>query len=184
MGGNCTLKYLGENSNIPKEIKCAITFSVPTDLEGSSKALEHWQNTIYMQRFLNTLKKKSIYKYEKFPSSILNKQAILQAKNFIDFDNAVTAPLFGYKNAQDYWTKCSSKPFIPQIKIPTLVINALDDTFLSESCYPINECKNHKNVYLETPKYGGHVGFNSSPLKKEDVWSENRVYQFLNHFIS
>ena len=184
MGGNITLKYLGENKEIPKELKGACTISVPTDLEGSSNTLNHWQNTVYMQRFLRTLKKKGIHKYEKFPNSILNKQNILNAKNFTDFDDAFTAPLFGYKNAQDYWTKCSSKQYISSIKTPTLIINALDDTFLSKSCFPINECKNHKLVHLEMPNYGGHVGFNSSPLKKDVLWSENRVYQFINYFIS
>ena len=68
MGGNITLKYLGENNTIPKEIKCACAISVPTDLEGSSKALAQWQNTIYIQRFLKSLKKKGMYKYEKFPN--------------------------------------------------------------------------------------------------------------------
>lgn len=184
MGGNITLKYLGENTKLPSEIKGAITISVPTDLEGSSKALSHWENKVYIKRFLISLIKKSIAKHQKFPNSVLNPTAIKNAKNFIDFDNAVTAPLFGFKNAQDYWTKCSSKQFLKNINVPTLLINALDDTFLSESCYPFKEASENKNLYFETPKYGGHVGFNTYIGKRDLLWSENRVLEFMNHIIS
>ncbi len=183
MGGNIALKYLGENPLLPTEIKGAIAISVPTNLEGSAMALSQPKNFIYLNRFLRTLIKKGLAKNEKFPNSTLDTSAIKAAKSFADFDNAVTAPLFGYKNAQDYWTKCSSKPFIPFITLPTLIINALDDTFISESCFPYKEASNHKNVYLETPNYGGHVGFNSTLLKKDPLWSENRVLAFINHII-
>lgn len=184
MGGNITLKYLGECNSIPSVLKGAITISVPCDLEGSSKALSSWNNSIYMNRFLKTLKEKSLIKMNKFPTNNLNKSAILNAKTFEDFDNAVTAPLFGFKNAKDYWAQCSSKQFIPTIKNPTLIINAKDDTFLSESCFPFLEVKNHKHVYLEVPTYGGHVGFNTSIVGKDQLWSENRVTQFIQHIIS
>jgi hypothetical protein len=183
MGGNITLKYLGESTLLPAEIKGAITISVPTDLEGSSNALSHWENKIYIQRFLISLIKKSLAKQQKFPNSTLDPIAIKNAKNFIDFDNAVTAPLFGYKNAQDYWAKCSSKQFLSAIQVPTLLINALDDTFLSESCFPFKEATENKRLYLETPKYGGHVGFNTHIGKSDKLWSENRVLEFIQHII-
>ena len=184
MGGNITLKYLGETNQIPHEVKVAIAISVPCDLEGSSNSLSNWNNAIYMNRFLKTLKDKSLTKIAKFPESNLDKSAILNAKNFEDFDNAVTAPLFGFKNAKDYWAQCSSKQFIPSIKTPTLVINAKDDSFLSKSCFPILEAENHKQLYLETPKYGGHVGFNTSIVENDPLWSENRIVQFIQHIIS
>lgn len=184
MGGNITLKYLGETKILPSQIKGAITISVPVDLEGSSNALSHWQNKIYIQRFLISLIKKSLVKQKKHPNSSLNTLAIKSAKNFIDFDNAVTAPLFGYKDAHDYWAQCSSKQFLQTINVPTLLINALDDTFLSESCYPFKEAALNKQLFFETPKYGGHVGFNSSIIKKDILWSENRILEFINQLIS
>jgi hypothetical protein len=184
MGGNITLKYLGESNEIPTQIKCAVTISVPTDLEGSSIALSHWQNKIYMLRFLRSLIKKSLQKQQKHPEAMLEAAAIKNAKNFTDFDNAVTAPLFGFKNAQDYWTKCSSKPFLPAIKTPTLLINALDDTFLSKSCFPFEAAHQNKNLHLETPKYGGHVGFNTNIAKYDTLWSEHRVSNFIQHIIA
>jgi len=80
MGGNITLKYLGETSQIPPEIRGAIAVSVPCDLEGSSTSLAKWYNTIYMNSFMAALKKKALFKIKKFPSSILNKEAILKTK--------------------------------------------------------------------------------------------------------
>ena len=184
MGGNITLKYLGEYDAIPKEIKGAVAISVPCDLRGSSNALAKPKNKVYMNRFLKTLKEKTILKMEKFPENNINKEHILNAKTFKDFDNGLTAPLFGYKNAEDYWKQCSSKQFIPAISKPTLLINALDDSFLSESCFPIDEAKNHTYLDLETPKFGGHVGFNSSIFVKDERWSEKRVFEFIQHIIS
>jgi len=183
MGGNIALKYLGE-TDVPTEIKGAITISVPCDLEGCSNTLTHWSNRIYLNSFLKTLKEKTLFKIQKFPNSRLDTTAIVNAKTFEDFDNAVTAPLFGYKNAKDYWTQCSSKQFLPAIKIPTLLINAKDDTFLSKSCFPFKEATKNSKLYLETPKYGGHVGFNTTAVGKDPLWSENRVTSFIQHIIS
>lgn len=184
MGGNITLKYLGENRQLQPTIKGAIAISVPTDLEGSSNKLSNWNNTIYLNKFLKTLIKKGIDKHEKFPNSTLDVNKIKNSKTFADFDDAFTAPLFGYKNAHDYWTQCSSKQFLPTIKIPTLILNALDDTFLSESCHPFKEASLNKNLFFEAPKYGGHVGFNSNFMKNDTLWSEHRVLEFIKHLIS
>lgn len=184
MGANISLKYLGETAIIPSEIKGGIAISAPCDLEGSSNALSKWENMLYMKRFLKTLKEKSLEKIKQYPQSNLNQEAIVNAKNFAEFDNVVTAPLFGFKNAKDYWTQSSSKPYLPTIKLPTLIINALDDTFLSKSCFPFEETKQHKSLFLETPKYGGHVGFNTSTPKKDTLWSENRIRSFIEHIIT
>lgn len=184
MGGNITLKYLGETPHISNKIKGAIAVSVPCDLEGSSKALSKWENSIYMKNFLKTLKEKALLKINKFPQCNINKKAVLSSKSFEDFDNVVTAPLFGFKTAEEYWRKSSCKQFVPAINRPTLLINALDDTFLSESCYPINESKNNKFLSLELPKHGGHVGFNSAYLGKDLLWSEKRILDFIKYIIS
>jgi len=184
MGGNVALKYMGTSKNMPNEIKGAAAISVPCDLKGSAIALESLHNTLYQNMFIKTLKEKSLLKFNKFPQANLNKEAIVNAKTFKDFDNAVTAPLFGYKNAEDYWGNNSSKQFIPEICKPTLLINALDDSFLSESCFPFSEAENNQKVYFEAPKYGGHVGFNSTLFGKDLLWSEKRVFEFVNHNIS
>ena len=82
-----------------------------------------------MERFLITLKQKALHKLKVFPDSFLNQEKIKNATNFFDFDNLYTAPAHGFNDAFDYWSKCSSKQFIPKIKIPALLISAQDDPF-------------------------------------------------------
>lgn len=183
MGGNILLKYLGENANINSAIKGGIAFSVPCDLKGASEVLSTKQNKIYLNRFLKTLKEKALKTLTKHPDLNLSKEKILYSKSFEDFDDAVTAPLFNFKNANDYYLKNSSINFIKNINTSTLLINALDDTFLSKSCYPYKICRNNNQVTFEAPKYGGHVGFNTSIIPKKNTWSEERILQFMNSIL-
>ncbi len=184
LGGNITLKYLGENGiNIPSMVKSAVTVSVPCDLKGSSESLAKIWNTVYMQRFLISLKKKSLVKLKQFPNSFLSQQKIEKVKTFFDFDNMYTAPAHGFLDAYDYWKKSSSKQFIPNIKTPSLLITSVDDPFLSKSCIPVNEAKQHQYFHLEVTKYGGHVGFNSNFSDGNyEFWLENRIVQFIEQY--
>ncbi len=184
LGGNITLKYLGENGLSPtSKVQSAVAISVPCDLKGSSESLAKFSNKVYMQRFLISLKKKSLHKLNMFPNSFLTKEKIENAKSFFDFDNLYTAPAHGFKDAFDYWKKSSSKQFIPNIKVPTLLITSIDDPFLSKTCIPIQEAKNNKQFYLELTKYGGHVGFNSSKSNYNGLWLEQRITNFIkNHY--
>ena len=131
-----------------------------------------------MKKFLKMLHKKVQKKMLLYPDQISDHD-YEKIRDFKGFDDRYTAPIHGYKNAEDYWRRCSSKRYIPKIKIKTLIINAANDPFLSEECFPINETKDHKYVSLETPKSGGHVGFIS--FNTEGIyWSEKRTLQFLN----
>ncbi len=182
LGGNQLLKYLGENGHeIPTKIRSAVAISVPCDLKGSSEAISKFWNYLYMQRFVKSLKKKALIKSQKFPDSFLNKDEIKKVSSLYDFDNLYTAPAHGFKDAFDYWEKNSSKQFIANIKIPTLLITAIDDSFLSQSCYPVKEATVNPNFYLELTKYGGHVGFNTGFSKTNGLWLENRIVQFLEN---
>ena len=184
LGGNITLKYLGEQGeNINQKVKCGIAISVPCDLTSSAVELAKSKNKLYMNKFKKTLKPKTLYKMEQFPNSFLKRDEILAAENFYDFDNLYTAPAHGYKSAEDYWEKCSSKPFLSGIKIPTLLINALDDTFLSKECYPTEIAKKNVSFFLEMPEFGGHVGFNSNIIGKNGFWVEKRIYTFLKSYL-
>jgi len=101
-------------------------------------------------------------------------------KDFKAFDDRYTAPVHGFKNAVDYWKKCSSKPFIPNITVPTLIMNAANDPFLPKACYPVTEAESNKQVKLCIPKSGGHVGFIS--FNKQNIyWSEKQAVKFLNN---
>lgn len=180
LGGNLTLKYMGEYANsLPDKVKLAIAVSVPIDLASSGREMSSLKNKIYMDEFLKTLRLKVLQKAVKFPEYNVDKNELFKAKVFRDFDALYTAPVFGFKSPEDYWEKASSKPYLEYIDKPTLLITALDDPFLAEECYPIEEAKASKYFFLEATKYGGHVGFMQSFKQSENNWLENRIINFI-----
>ena len=172
------LKYLGEEGEfISEEIRNAVTFSVPCDLASASIELAKWKNAVYMNRFMDSLKAK-VKDKEHLVTDNLNLKRIYRSKTFRDFDDAFTAPVFGFRDAQDYWRQSSSKPYLKNIKVPSLIINAIDDSFLSKECYPYEEAERNPFCHLEVPNRGGHVGF-VSPDQNGFYWSEKRAMNFI-----
>lgn len=179
LGGNLTLKLVSDLGHyIDPRIQAAVTFSVPCDLASSAKRLEHAMNRLYMRRFLKTLCAKVREKIERFPSEIKD-EGLDQIRTFREFDGAYTAPIHGFINAEDYWRQCSCTTRLQNIAIPTLLVNALDDPFLTPDCYPIEKAKNSPMLHLETPKHGGHMGFVQFS-NGDTYWSETRTVAFLN----
>ncbi|RLD28991.1 MAG: alpha/beta hydrolase [Bacteroidetes bacterium] len=175
LGGNVTLKYLGEGRSIPNQIKAAVAISVPCSLYGSCIELHKFKNVLYHYRFKRHLKNKLKQKQKQFPE-LVSDLDIRSIKTLKDFDDVYTSKAHGFKDALDYYDKCSSLQFLNDISIPTLLINAENDSFLSSECYPIDEAKNNSNLFLEMPKYGGHVGF----VDKNNVYyNEPRALGFL-----
>ena len=177
LGANMTLKYLGEKDRRP-EIKKAVVFSVPMDLHASCIKISKPSNWLYSNRFLNSLKAKIIAK-----SRVMNEldvKGIHKLKTLIDFDDRYTAPLHGFMSAVDYYNRCSSLHFVESIKIPALIVNAQNDPFLSETCYPHRQLSMHACVRLEDPGFGGHVGF-AQFTKNGLYWSEERALSFITN---
>ena len=184
LGGNLTLKYLGEFKDLlSSKIKGGISISVPVDIASSEKEMDKLKNKLYIEIFFKTLKNKILEKSHKFPEYNLDKDQLFKASKFKHLEYLYTAPVFGFKSPEDYWEKASSKPYLLNIDRPTLLINAKDDTFLAEECYPIEQAKESKFFYLETPNYGGHVGFMSSFKPSENTWLENRISRFIKENI-
>lgn len=182
LGGNLTLKYLGEYNDIPTQVKGGIAISVPIDLTSSQAELIKLKNKIYLNEFIKSIKLKMLEKADKFPDFNLNKELLFKATKFRHLEKQYTVPVFGFKNSEDYWQKASSKPYIPKIKIPTLLINSLDDSFLSKECYPFDEAENSSKFHLLTPNYGGHVGFISS-FSDQEKWIEKNITHFIKENI-
>jgi predicted alpha/beta-fold hydrolase len=179
LGGNLILKYNGDSLfSLSPKIKANVAISVPVDLKGSSISLKRCENVLYRWRFLRTLSKKMHLKHQQFPNQ-LDVFPLKKVKTLKDFDDFFTSKINGFKDAEDYYLKASSKQFIPNISKPTLLINALDDPFLSESCFPISEANENSNFFLMTPFHGGHVGFIS---KGVFYWSEIQILNFLNSY--
>ncbi len=180
LGANMILKYLGERDTVPNQIKAAIAVSVPCYLYGSAKALHTFKNKLYHDRFLKHLVSRLKSKQQKFKEALSIKE-IISIKTLFDFDNLYTSKAHGFKDALDYYEKSSCLQFLPNIKIPTLIINALNDSFLSPECYPVKEAKNNPNIYLEMPQNGGHVGFVD---KKNVYYNEKRALEFVKELVN
>lgn len=183
LGGNLTLKYLGEESSkISDKIEKAVAISVPLNLHSSCLKISEANNFVYSKRFLINLKKKVRAKSRLMPDK-LDTSKLGTIKTLMAFDEIYTAPIHGFKDAVDYYTKCSSLYFLDNIKVPTLVINALNDPFLASDCYPKEQLESHKYVTLETPDNGGHVGF--TLFNKEKLyWSEKRTIDFVQSSVN
>src|SRR5690606_32909740 len=150
----------------------------PLHLESSCIRLSKRENSIYSYRFLKTLKEKALKKAVQFPE-IIKTGTIRKLKSIYDFDNHFTGPLHGFKNAHDYYSKCSSLYFLNSIKTPTLILNSENDPFLSPLCFPRELGVRLDHVYMEFPLFGGHVGF-TTRNGSHSYWSEKRAFDFID----
>ncbi len=173
LGGNLTLKYLGED-RAPKTVRKAVGISVPLNLHTSCIAISKPSNWIYSQRFLRSLSAK--VKAKPGLSKVVDVGKLSTLKTLFEFDDYFTGPLHGFQGAIDYYTRCSAIHFLPAITIPTLVLNALNDPFLSTDCYPT---PSNPKISLDYPTRGGHVGF-ARFAKNGLYWSEMKALSFIN----
>lgn len=177
LGGNVVLKLAGENPNgISSKVTSVQGISVPIHLASAAQEIVKPHNHIFEKRFVKDLSHKAMLKNQQYPG-LFDMKKVAQLKNLLELDDLLTAPLHGFKDGQDYYAKSSSKQFLTKLKIPTQIINAINDPFLSEECYPYEEAEKMQNIKLLTPKHGGHVGF-ARPGRKY-YWHELRILEFL-----
>ncbi|MFC3852529.1 YheT family hydrolase [Salinispirillum marinum] len=164
MGANVTLKWLGEQGGqaIERGVVAAAVASAPVDLEGCADTLGKPSNWLYRKRFVRDLSTRLRRKAERFPNHFDLTQ-LNQVRTVRDFDEFYTGPLQGYANAAEYYAACSAQRFMWDIMVPTLVVNAVNDPFLSPSCFPLEQAATHSQLYFEAPESGGHVGFQGKP---------------------
>lgn len=182
MGGNMTLKYLAEKGgDAPKEIRAAAAFSVPCDLTTSATQISNVAGGLYFRRFMRMLKEKVELKAKALPG-LISDEGLDEIRDFKTFDDRYTAPLYGFRDAHDYWEKASCKPHLMEIRVPSLLINALDDPFLTPECFPRDEAVGNPHLFLETPANGGHVGFIRF-ANDGTYWHEKRAVQFFKEVL-
>ncbi len=177
LGGNLTLKYLGEAPPHPA-VRSGAAISAPIDLAASAHALDtRWPNRVYLRRFIRSLVAKVEAKALRFPDQI-DARGSDALRTFQEFDDRYTSRLHGFRDAADYWKRASSRPYLPHIGLPTLLLNALDDPFLAPECFPFPEAEASSSLYLEATPHGGHLGFLefAGGLRP---WFEARVARFL-----
>lgn len=181
LGGNLTAFYASKYGNQKiSQVSSAIVFSSPIHLESSIRKLANSQiGNFYSESFLTTMRKKVLEK-QKLGILDIDPEHIKACKTFTDFDNLITAPLHGFKNALDYYTEASAIKHIHKTEIPVLLVQSKDDPFLTKECFPIRQAKENKNLFLEITPTGGHLGFmyfnNNNDLS---FWAENRTIEFL-----
>jgi predicted alpha/beta-fold hydrolase len=180
LGGNVLLKWLGERGGEAAGlVRRAAAVSAPIDVAAAGRALDRGINRIFYTRmFLSTLKPKSLRKLEAFPG-LLDAGRTARARTFREFDDAVTAPLHGFRGVDHYWSSASSAPYLKAIRVPTLLLNARNDPFLPEQDLLAATREPSPSLLLEFPRTGGHVGFLSGPFPGRHHWLPQRLLEFL-----
>jgi predicted alpha/beta-fold hydrolase len=178
LGGNMLLKWLGEEEAAAGGVvQRAAAVSAPMDLAAAAGRLDVGvRRILYTSHFLRSMKPKALAKIAAH-SLTIDTRSILASLTFRQFDDLFTAPIHGFKNADDYWTRCSSKPWLKQIRVPTLLINARNDPFLPSDALP-NSTEVSNSVVLDFPATGGHVGFVSGKFPGNIEWLPRRILRF------
>jgi len=180
LGGNVLLKWLGESQNASR-LTTAVAVSVPFDLAVCSDAIEKGLSKVYMWELMGRMRRNAALKFSRIPSPIALPD-IGALRTFREFDDAMTAPLHGYKDADDYYTRCSSRPFMKRIRVPTLVLHSADDPFMTPAALPRDEDLSPA-VRFELSARGGHVGFVNGSLFRPRRWLEDRIARHLTEHL-
>lgn len=179
LGGNALLKWLGEQGDAATGVVArAVAVSAPLDLNACGDALERGFNRVYTAHFLVTLKAKARARLRHHPE-LCDPNRLVRANTIRAYDDIVTAPLHGYRDAEDYWRRCSSKPFLKTIRVPTLVLNARNDPFMPDHVLP-GAHEASEAVILEFPEQGGHVGFVAGGFPGSLDWLPRHILGFLS----
>jgi predicted alpha/beta-fold hydrolase len=181
LGGNMLLKLLGElGDNSP--LKSAIAISAPMDLKVCANQMNKGFSKFYQEYLLKALKSDLLQKYKAHDmKKLINKDEneIKNISTFWEFDDIYTSVIHGFKDAKDYYTKCSSKQFLKDIKTKTLIIHSKDDPFMTPDVLP-KDSEISEFIQLEIYHTGGHVGFIEGSIFKPKFWLEDRIVKFFN----
>lgn len=178
LGGNVLIKYLGEQGN-HSPLTCAVAVSVPYDLKACAYAVQQGVKRVYQKHLINGMREMIEAKAESMDYPVPLPENLNSLRDFPAFDNAVTAPLNGFRDAEDYYAKASSGPYLARVETSTLVIHARDDPFMTPDIVP-SEQHIPNSVRFELSEHGGHVGFVSAGRYGEPVyWLEQRIPEYL-----
>ncbi|MBK5187171.1 MAG: alpha/beta fold hydrolase [Gemmatimonadaceae bacterium] len=187
LGGNVLLKWLGEQGDrTPEQVRGAAAVSVPFDLARGSRHLDRGFSRFYQAHFLRSLRRKAIGKSAHFPGAI-RPEVVRRARSLYDFDDLVAAPVHGFRDADDYYSRSSSLHFLAKIRAPTLLLSARDDPFLPSAVLDDvrDIARRNPSLHLEFVERGGHVGFISGTVPwRPFYYAEWRVAEFLSETVS
>jgi len=182
LGGNVLLKYLGEEKSACI-LSAAACVSVPFELSRAADRLNQGFSKFYQSYLLRHMRKRLAGKFRLRNDAPFTLTDMTHWNNFHMFDNFVTAPLHGFSNSAEYYRLCSSRQFIRNIRVPTLIIHAVNDPFLPEDAIP-QDIEIPDKVFLELSPTGGHAGFISGKVPwRPRYWLDQRVPDFLYNFL-
>ena len=179
LGANALLKFLGEaGAGARALVSAAVSVSAPLDLMVAGDTLGRGFARVYSAAFLRTLKRKSEEKAMQHGDAY-DLLALRRARSLRAFDNVVTAPLHGFRDTDDYWTRASAKPLLRSIMVPTLLLNAHNDPFLPGAALPAGD-EVSDSVECDFPLEGGHVGFVTGRFPGNFEWFTQRIIGFVS----
>jgi uncharacterized protein len=180
LGANMFLKWLGEQGAKAVEVIAgAAAISAPFDLSAAANALDSGhRKLLYTRHFLTSMRQKVAAKISQHQLKI-DAAALWASSTFREIDDLYTAPVHGFKDSVDYWTRSSSKPWLKHIRVPTLLVNARNDPFLPSSALPDRQQVSDA-VTLDFPAQGGHVGFVSGNFPGTLDWLPRRIMHFFD----
>jgi uncharacterized protein len=174
LGGNVSLKLAGElgETDLIAGV-CAI--STPIDLAAGVRRISHWDNRLYENRFLTRMRQRLL------ATGRYSAEALNAAKSLYEIDDKITAPSFGFRNADHYYATQSSINFLEHIRVPTLLIQAKDDTFIPFEMFERGQVEENENILLIATEHGGHLGFLSKYGRR--FWVDDVALEFLKRVI-
>ena len=178
LGGNMLAKWLGERGEDAAFVEAAAAVGSPLDLVAGGEALSRGFNLLYTRMFLATLKKKAQDKAREHPG-IVRADLLARARDLYEFDNEYTAPVHGFRDTLDYWTRASAKPLLGGVRVPLLALNARNDPFVPAASLPVAD-QVSRHVQLEQPAQGGHIGFAQGPWPGNIDFVPQRLLRFFS----
>ena len=161
LGGNALMRWAGEQGELARQqVDAVAAICSPLDLAESGRAIgQGFGRQVYTRLFLRSMKPKALAKLQQYPG-LFRRDRLMAARDLYEFDNVFTAPLHGFQDTRDYWRRASAKPWLARVRVPALLVNALNDPFVPARSLPhaheVSPC-----VTLWQPPHGGHVGFAS-----------------------
>jgi predicted alpha/beta-fold hydrolase len=178
MGGNLVMKMAGElGAAAPPEFRALAVVCPAINLSVCAQTLEEPRNFIYLRHFVRNLKARTLRKARAYPGTI-RLDGLARARTVRDFDNAVIAPQFGFRDAEDYYQRSSALRVVDRVSVPSLILAAQDDPVVPIRTFDEPAIRENPNLTFESPAHGGHSGFISRWKGPERFWAEARLMEF------
>jgi uncharacterized protein len=178
MGGNLVTKMAGEHgSSAPRALRGVCAVCPALDLAACADALEKRNNYFYARWFVKGLMARYARKMELFPERY-RCDGLGRIRSVREFDDAITAPCFGYRDAEEYYEAASARKVVGHLRVPTLMITAQDDPFVPYESFLAALVSENPAIDFVAPRYGGHCGFISKQSGAERFWAEQRIVDF------